>query len=101
MKVREQDEFYRSANGNAGQKSSQGNGPSSSRGREFVVEGGRRLGGWGVVEVDDDKKRWIYADDPEGLKKVREREERDKSGKDTGGDIEGVKRYEMVAKRIW
>ncbi|GAD97594.1 cytomegalovirus gH-receptor family protein, putative [Paecilomyces variotii No. 5] len=100
MKVKEQEELYRSAI-NAGQKSSQGSAPSSSRAREFVVEGGKRVGGWGVVEVDDDKKRWIYADDPEGLKKVRDREERDKSGKDTGGDIEGVKRYEMVAKRIW
>ncbi|KAL1861187.1 hypothetical protein Plec18170_001702 [Paecilomyces lecythidis] len=101
MKIKEQEDLYRSALSNAGQKSSQGSAPSSSRAREFVVEGGKRVGGWGVVEVDDDKKRWIYADDPEGLKKVRDREERDKSGKDSGGDIEGVKRYEMVAKRIW
>lgn len=99
MKIREQEELFRSTSGNVGQKSSQGSAPP--RAREFVVEGGRRVGGWGVVEVEDDKKRWIYADDPEGLRKVKEREEKAKSGKDTGVDIEGVKRYEMVAKRIW
>lgn len=78
-----------------------------------TVEGGRRVGGWGVVEVDDAKRRWIYLDDPEGLKQLKERESRNKdrsagkssgsgtasSGKDLG--FEGVMRYEMVAKRIW
>ena len=60
---------------------------------------GRRVGGWGVVEVDDDKKRWIYKDDPDGLRKLREREARDrKGGPESYG---GVSRYSMAAKRIW
>ncbi|KAK5489847.1 hypothetical protein LTR23_007866 [Exophiala sp. CCFEE 6169] len=76
------------------------------------VEGGRRVGGWGVVEVDEDKRRWIYEDDPAGLRTLREREERDrqKQQKDKDKDkdkehgveaFDKVKRYEMVAKRIW
>ena len=68
------------------------------------VEGGRRVGGWGVVEVDNDKRRWIYDDDPAGLQALREREERDRGRRDKGaaGDtFDKVKRYEMVAKRIW
>jgi Eukaryotic membrane protein family len=68
------------------------------------VEGGRRVGGWGVVEVDDDKRRWIYEDDAEGARKLREREAREKAKREKGtgeGAFEMVKRYEMVAKRIW
>lgn len=68
------------------------------------VEGGRRVGGWGVVEVDDDKRRWIYEDDPEGARQLREREEREQARREQGtGEIafEKVKRYEMAAKRIW
>lgn len=69
---------------------------------------GRRVGGWGIVEVDDDKRRWIYRDDPDGLKRMKEREggivPKDKE-KQTGGQgsdgLEGVMRYSMVAKRIW
>ncbi|KAL1649488.1 hypothetical protein SLS58_001544 [Diplodia intermedia] len=67
---------------------------------------GRRVGGWGVVEVEDDKKRWIYADDPDGLRALREREAkaREKEGKEArgaDGKLEGTSRYSMVAKRIW
>jgi Eukaryotic membrane protein family len=68
------------------------------------VEGGRRVGGWGVVEVDDDKRRWIYEGDAEGARLLREREEREKATRERGtteGAFEKVKRYEMVAKRIW
>ncbi|KAL6245369.1 hypothetical protein RBB50_007368 [Rhinocladiella similis] len=72
------------------------------------VEGGRRVGGWGVVEVDEDKRRWIYEDDAAGLRALRDKEERDKNKqqreKDRGHGVEAfdkVKRYEMVAKRIW
>ncbi|EHY58210.1 hypothetical protein HRR83_004930 [Exophiala dermatitidis] len=73
------------------------------------VEGGRRVGGWGVVEVDEDKQRWIYEDDPAGLRSLREREEREKAkqqqkNKEKGEAADGldkVKRYDMVAKRIW
>ncbi|KAL1960123.1 hypothetical protein VTO42DRAFT_295 [Malbranchea cinnamomea] len=76
----------------------------------FVVAGSKRFGGWGAVEVDDEKRAWIYADDPDGLRAMREREERAKAPSRTGGKggkasagdgIEGVRRYEMVAKRIW
>ncbi|KIW24432.1 uncharacterized protein PV07_10146 [Cladophialophora immunda] len=70
----------------------------------YHVDGGRRVGGWGVVEVDDDKRRWIYEDDPAGLKALREREEKDKKNKEKGTGVESfdkVRRYEMVAKRIW
>jgi hypothetical protein len=72
---------------------------SQAHGREHIVEGGRRVGGWGVVEVGDDKRRWIYADDPEGLRKLQQREERGKNVKES--NLEGVNRYDMVAKRIW
>ena len=68
------------------------------------VEGGRRVGGWGVVEVDDDKRRWIYDDDADGVRALKEREagERAKQQKGTGeGAFDTVKRYEMAAKRIW
>jgi hypothetical protein len=71
--------------------------------REFVIEGSRRVGGWGSVEVNDDKRRWIYADDPEGLRRLKAREERDKekAAKDGEASMDHVQRYEMVAKRIW
>ena len=67
---------------------------------------GRRVGGWGVVEVDEDKRRWIYNDDPDGARKLRERERNiaekekriDKEGRES---FAGVSRYSMAAKRIW
>lgn len=66
---------------------------------------GRRVGGFGAVELGDDRRRWIYADDPEGLRKARERERKMEEKREKGGDgergLEGVTRYEMVAKRIW
>lgn len=66
---------------------------------------GKRVGGFGAVELGDDRRRWIYADDPDGLKKVRDRdkkmEERREKGGDGEKDLSGVMRYEMVAKRIW
>ncbi len=67
---------------------------------------GRRVGGLGVVEVDDDKRRWIYRDDPAARKRMKEREggmiEKEKGKEGPGGEgLEGVMRYSMVAKRIW
>ncbi|KAL9604665.1 MAG: hypothetical protein Q9219_000385 [cf. Caloplaca sp. 3 TL-2023] len=66
---------------------------------------GRRVGGWGVVEVDEDKRRWIYWGDKEGGRRARERDERGKTGGGEGEVKEGgfarVRRYSMVAKRIW
>ena len=60
---------------------------------------GKRVGGWGVVEVDEAKRAWIYADDREGLEKLRERARR--KGMEDDGGFSGVSRYSMVAKRIW
>jgi len=68
------------------------------------VEGGKRVGGWGVVEVDENKRRWICEDDADGLKALKEREVRDRVKKERGtgeAAFDKVKRYEMVAKRIW
>lgn len=75
----------------------------NSTSEDFVVEGSKRVGGWGSVEVGDERRAWIYADDPDGLRALRERDQRAKAGKGgkSGGGIEGVRRYEMVAKRIW
>ena len=65
---------------------------------DFDAEG-KRVGGWGIVEVDEAKRSWIYADDREGLDKLRERSRR--RGKEDDGGFSGVSRYSMVAKRIW
>lgn len=66
---------------------------------------GKRIGGFGAVEVGDDRRRWVYGDDHEGLKKARERERKVEEKREKGGDgdrdLSGVMRYEMVAKRIW
>ncbi|KAK4691028.1 transmembrane anterior posterior transformation protein 1, partial [Lecanoromycetidae sp. Uapishka_2] len=67
---------------------------------------GKRVGGWGVIEVDDDKRRWIYMDDPEGARKLREREkavkeQESRPRKEGGEPFAGVSRYNMVSKRIW
>ncbi|CAG8909599.1 unnamed protein product [Penicillium egyptiacum] len=70
------------------------------RSRDFYVEGSQRVGGWGVVEVGDEKRRLIYADDPDGLRRLKEKEEKDKS-KDGEFNVDHVQRYEMIAKKIW
>lgn len=64
---------------------------------------GKRLGGGGVTELGDDKRRWIYEDDAEGLRKMRDREKdtREKEAKGEGKSLGSVERYAMVAKRIW
>ncbi len=71
--------------------------------RESFDARGKRTGGLSQVEVGDERRRWIFGEDAEGLRKARERErkveitvERDKE-KDFGR----VMRYEMVARRIW
>ncbi|KAA6413202.1 MAG: DUF747-domain-containing [Lasallia pustulata] len=46
------------------------------REKRSALAEGRRVGGWAVVEVDEDKRRWIYEDDGEGLRGLREREGR-------------------------
>ncbi len=64
---------------------------------------GKRVGSWGVVEMDDEKKNWIYKDDPEGMKALQERQrkqaEKVKEAQN-GTDFDKIKRYEMT-KRIW
>lgn len=71
----------------------------------FDAKGSKRVGGFAAVEVGDDRRRWVYADDPEGLKKARDMEWRAAEGDGGGGkgekDLSRVTRYEMVAKRIW
>ncbi|KAL8286060.1 hypothetical protein RB597_002924 [Gaeumannomyces tritici] len=68
----------------------------------FDQKGGKRVGGFGQVEVGDERRAKLYEDDPEGLKKAQATErrnvgKREKSEKDLGR----ISRYEMVAKRIW
>jgi len=74
------------------------------------------------VEVGEENRKWIYKDDPEGLRNLREREARGKLGEERArednstqeatrravGKEDGkesglgrVRRYSMVAKRIW
>ncbi|KAL5600884.1 uncharacterized protein BROUX77_005133 [Berkeleyomyces rouxiae] len=55
----------------------------------------KRLGGYGHVELGEERKRWINVDQSEGPKRDKE-----KKG-DRAVDYSGVSRYEMVAKRIW
>ena len=62
---------------------------------------GRRVGGWGIVEVDEDKRRWIYKDDPDGARKLREREREARERKGGEESFGSVSRYSMAAKRIW
>ncbi|KAF2468498.1 DUF747-domain-containing protein [Lindgomyces ingoldianus] len=75
------------------------------RERMNVETGGKRIGGWGVVDVDEEKRRWIYNDDAEGLRGLRERDERQRGKeqreKEQGTAFGHVSRYAMVAKRIW
>ncbi|KAK6087156.1 eukaryotic membrane protein family [Seiridium cupressi] len=73
--------------------------------RESFFQPGKRVGGWGQVEVGDERRKLIYADDPEGLSRMRDREKKgEQAGKkmEIGDDgLEKVTRYEMIAKRIW
>ena len=77
------------------------------RAREMMdaETGGKMLGGFGTVDVDEEKRRWIYNDDPEGLRKLRERDEKFKEvvrkEREKGVAYGHVTRYAMVAKRIW
>ena len=81
--------------------------------KESYETKGKRVGGYAQVEVGEERRRWIFADDPKGLGKVRERErgaaEKSGGGGNGGGggggkkekDLGTVMRYEMIAKRIW
>jgi hypothetical protein len=63
------------------------------------------VGGWGVVEVGEEKRRWIYDDDPDALRDLREKEAKAKAKAEKAVNepdgLDGVSRYMMAAKRIW
>jgi hypothetical protein len=71
--------------------------------RESYDGSSRRVGGYGSIEVGEERQKWIHADETEGLP----------GGKGIGGkrpgeeakkppeEYNGVSRYDMVAKRIW
>ncbi|KAM0259356.1 hypothetical protein ACHAQJ_003388 [Trichoderma viride] len=61
---------------------------------------GIRVGGFGEVEVTDDKRRWINSDPTEGLKRKKKGGDERKAAA-VEGDYQGVFRYDMVEKRIW
>lgn len=66
----------------------------------YDAVGGKRVGGFGHVEVGEDRQRWIHADRTEGLKGGKgPGGKRDESKKET--DFNSIYRYEMVSKRIW
>ncbi len=62
---------------------------------------GKRVGSYGQVEVGEDRRRWLFGDDPEGLRKLREKEQRDANKGKKEIDLGSISRYEMIAKRIW
>ncbi|KAI1278187.1 DUF747-domain-containing protein [Xylaria sp. FL0933] len=70
---------------------------------ENYSQPGTRVGAFSAVEIGDDRRKWIYEDDPEGLKRMRDRERKTQEKlKEKGDDgLAKVVRYEMVAKRIW
>lgn len=72
------------------------------RERQSTDARGRRVGGWGVVEVGEEKRRWIYEDDPDGLRDLQAREARGRARADKNEmSLDGIDRYMMAAKRIW
>lgn len=62
---------------------------------------GKRVGGWGVIEVNEDKRRWIYHDEPGGARRMKEKEVMLKEKEGTSSSFSGLNRYSMAAKRIW
>ena len=75
---------------------------SRKGGNESYNTGGKKNGGWGSVDVNEEKRTWIYADDPDGANAIREREAR-ATEKDSRGapSLDDVSRFSMVSKRIW
>lgn len=63
---------------------------------------GRRIGSWGMTELDDDKRHYIYEDDTERLRVMKEKETRGREKSDKMGlnEFNKISRYDMV-KRIW
>ncbi|RKF53677.1 Endoplasmic reticulum membrane protein 65 [Erysiphe neolycopersici] len=75
---------------------------NSSNNTSYDING-KRIGIWGMTEVDDDKKRYIYKDDPISLNKIEEKQ-RDVKDKSTTTSqdyfLHKIGRYDML-KRIW
>ena len=75
--------------------------------QKYVLVETRRLGGWGTVELGEDRRKTIFEGDEAGLKAVRERDQRfrEAEGKARGKgevDLERVMRYNLGSgKRIW
>jgi hypothetical protein len=71
--------------------------------RESFDAKGKRVGGYAQVEVGEDRRRWIFGEDVEGLRKAQERERKneEKAEREKEKDFAHVIRYEMVARRIW
>jgi hypothetical protein len=71
--------------------------------RESYDAKGKRTGGYGQIEVGEERRRWIFGEDVEGLRKAREKERRAEANaeRDKEKDFGRVMRYEMVARRIW
>ncbi|KAJ3504849.1 hypothetical protein NM208_g16275 [Fusarium decemcellulare] len=67
----------------------------------YDTPGSRRIGGFGHVEVGEERQRWIHADKNEGLKGGKGPGKRNDKAEKKRDDFENVMRYEMVAKRIW
>ncbi|KAI1324751.1 DUF747-domain-containing protein [Xylariaceae sp. FL0255] len=70
---------------------------------ENFSQPGQRIGSWSHVEIGDERRKWLYEDDPKGLKKMRDREVQTQAKFNQAGEdgLARVVRYEMVGKRIW
>ena len=69
--------------------------------REPVDIKSKRVGGYGYIELGEERKRWIYADDPDGMRQSKDRERKNERNAEKDKDYSNIMRYEMVAKRIW
>ncbi|POS87470.1 hypothetical protein EPUL_002691 [Erysiphe pulchra] len=64
---------------------------------------GKRIGIWGMTEIDDDKKRYIYKDDPLALAKIEEKQKAANEKSTIASQdyfLHDIGRYDML-KRIW
>ncbi|KAI8167876.1 Endoplasmic reticulum membrane protein 65 [Colletotrichum sp. SAR 10_65] len=62
--------------------------------RESYDAKGKRVGGYGHIEVTEDRRRWIHADEKEGLKGGKGRVQ--KAEKPPESDYNGVYRYNQI-----
>ncbi|KAH6633437.1 eukaryotic membrane protein family-domain-containing protein [Boeremia exigua] len=63
-----------------------------------VETGAKRVGGWGVVDVDEGARRWMYEGDSTA---AGEKKKGGGGGEGREKGLGGVSRYAMVGKRIW